>query len=122
MTDALLNCPFCGGEARLEVFTGPEDGFGQVVCPRCDVCGPHALIDEAIEHWNRRHFGPKSAGHDCAHPRCWIQVSPHSVFCDTHQREHEELILRYVLDGVYDDSLVVTECGPRPWDKESSDA
>lgn len=60
--------------------------------------------------------------HDCAHWRCWIQVSPYSVYCDMHQREYEAEVLRRVLDGVADGSTKVTECMPRrEWEKESKE-
>lgn len=53
----LKPCPFCGGEARIDVhiFHGLSDTFG-VVCKCCDAetAQFYATVYEAIGAWNRR--------------------------------------------------------------------
>ena len=60
-TEALMPCPFCGGNARISADTeATRDSQGRlwaftVVCDRC--CASTGLTfspDRAIEAWNRR--------------------------------------------------------------------
>jgi Lar family restriction alleviation protein len=52
MTEKLLPCPFCGGEA--ETFEASEDSFS-VLCTGCGVETPYLpYLTEAIAAWNRR--------------------------------------------------------------------
>ena len=53
MSEELKRCPFCGGEARVNLFLGNY-------CITCDNC-PGSIFpckgmtkEEAIEAWNRR--------------------------------------------------------------------
>ena len=51
----LLNCPFCGGEAKfVHIFENPEKCM--VSCRECDGGIDAVFADEekAIEAWNRR--------------------------------------------------------------------
>lgn len=54
MTDKLLNCPFCGGEAHYD--RGRLTGISAVVCP----CSSHVFFgaekdrDATITAWNTR--------------------------------------------------------------------
>lgn len=60
--------------------------------------------------------------HRCAGPRCWIQVSPYSVYCDMHQREYDETVMRRVLEGAADGTLIVSTCdASRAWEKEDEE-
>ena len=63
MTETLLPCPFCGGEARVIVADEVTDAGCEEAtvplyaasCPYCGARGPMALSeDEAVEAWNRR--------------------------------------------------------------------
>lgn len=61
MTDKLLPCPFCGGEAYKSTFGGelhrrPSDGAAlvKIECGRC-VCKIERFHDKnAVEAWNTR--------------------------------------------------------------------
>lgn len=64
MTDKLLPCPFCGGEARLDqrvtqsLWNSDDAVFSHVSCDECDVHGQDFCNDpdgsEAAEWWNTR--------------------------------------------------------------------
>ena len=56
MTEKLLPCPFCGGEARimLEEDDMPDDSFHNVYCKSCGVQFWVKSKTEAITLWNRR--------------------------------------------------------------------
>lgn len=64
MTENLLPCPFCGGEARLDqretqsLWNSSDAIFSHVTCDECDIHGQDFCDDpdgeEAIEWWNRR--------------------------------------------------------------------
>ncbi|WP_099206192.1 Lar family restriction alleviation protein [Scatolibacter rhodanostii] len=54
----LLNCPFCGGEARMIPLIGYHTSYG-VECENEDCPGHHinqtwGTLDEAITAWNSR--------------------------------------------------------------------
>ena len=52
MSNTLLPCPFCGGEA--ETFEASEDSFS-ILCTGCGVETPYLpYLTEAIAAWNRR--------------------------------------------------------------------
>lgn len=50
MTDKLLNCPFCGGEAETEW----HHGYWGVRCQSCYVEVTADGMNDAIEVWNTR--------------------------------------------------------------------
>lgn len=72
MTDKLLNCPFCGGEAHYD--RGRLTGISAVVCP----CSSHVFFgaekdrDATIVAWNTR------AERTC---RCTTQESAWCFVC-----------------------------------------
>lgn len=48
----LTNCPFCGGEARIDA---PFFAATRVTCTKCGSCGPiKDEVLEAIQLWNKR--------------------------------------------------------------------
>ena len=55
MTDKLKPCPFCGGEAILEIFRGLKHPS---YCIYCSKCGIETLPSKGkkgiINAWNRR--------------------------------------------------------------------
>ena len=57
LTMKLKNCPFCGGEAHINVFANGWYGYS-VSCSNIFACGAtqetFAREEEAIEAWNRR--------------------------------------------------------------------
>lgn len=64
MAEKLLNCPFCGGEAFIEVipphkhyiatFMADYDGGAFVECVKCSCAISADNEKEAIERWNTR--------------------------------------------------------------------
>lgn len=53
----LKPCPFCGGKAKMVVYTNYNDDNDYVVnCTRCDATVPiwHETPEEAAQCWNRR--------------------------------------------------------------------
>jgi Lar family restriction alleviation protein len=51
--DAVMACPFCGGEGKI--FGGHNGGVATINCESCDAYGPPARgKDAAISAWNRR--------------------------------------------------------------------
>lgn len=54
--DALLPCPFCGGEA--EARTGEATGWVSCTTPNCDAHQMHYTIEAAVEAWNTRKDAP----------------------------------------------------------------
>lgn len=70
-TGALLPCPFCGGEARLDqrvtqsLWNSGDAVFSRAACDECDISGQDFCDDptgeEAIEWWNRRATPPAAA-------------------------------------------------------------
>lgn len=62
MSDKLLPCPFCGGNAVVEL----DDNLGHwIECSKCVTTGPtHSSRRGAFEHWNRRATDPAPAEQD----------------------------------------------------------
>lgn len=64
VSEELMPCPFCGGEARLDqrttqsLWNSSDAVFSHVACDECDISGQDFCDDpdgeEAIEWWNRR--------------------------------------------------------------------
>lgn len=54
----LKECPFCGGEAKVEYFKGINNGrivAAEVMCTKCRASsGTYRTKEESIEAWNRR--------------------------------------------------------------------
>lgn len=74
ISEELLPCPFCGGDARLGISGDYGDGDPQVHCDnlQCRISGPYCDTEaEAIAAWNLRTSPPPSgeAGEDegCGH-------------------------------------------------------
>lgn len=59
MSDQLLPCPFCGGEAALHENDWCEPPMQSAYCLNVYDCGVHGrempTVKEAIAAWNRRH-------------------------------------------------------------------
>lgn len=51
MTDKLLPCPFCGGEAKVK-DGGPGNKYAQ--CVKCYACTDDHVHERAISAWNAR--------------------------------------------------------------------
>ena len=51
MSDKLKPCPFCGGEAYIEIIC---NGLVEVRCKECDASVPAKYKSKAIVRWNRR--------------------------------------------------------------------
>ena len=50
----LLGCPFCAGEAEMEIDLRPPQSY-YVQCISCGSCAGHSAYEiEAIEFWNVR--------------------------------------------------------------------
>ena len=49
--DKLKPCPFCGGEAYIEIIC---NGLVEVWCKECSASVPAKYKNKAIERWNRR--------------------------------------------------------------------
>ncbi len=55
----LLNCPFCGGKAKIIAYD-PFDGYQghftiyKVLCRECEASINRTKEEKAIEAWNRR--------------------------------------------------------------------
>jgi Lar family restriction alleviation protein len=60
MTDKLLPCPFCGGEASvgIDYLSYSDDNdyfFWRVICYKCEITGTKTDSERtAIEAWNKR--------------------------------------------------------------------
>ena len=53
MAETLFNCPFCGGEAKFEIY----GGACSIVCQTCQCGTPVVRFGDGmsiIERWNRR--------------------------------------------------------------------
>lgn len=49
--DKLKPCPFCGGEAYIEIIC---NGLVEVRCKGCYASVPAKYQNKAVERWNRR--------------------------------------------------------------------
>jgi len=94
-TQALLPCPFCGGEALR--FTLPEDGFGNgggdvITCTRCEASShvEFGRKENLVDRWNTRlaHSLPSQADATSGEEMrlreallpCDVTVAPTTVF------------------------------------------
>lgn len=51
MNRKLKPCPFCGGEAYIEIIC---NGLVEVWCKECSASVPAKYKNKAVERWNRR--------------------------------------------------------------------
>lgn len=65
--EELRTCPFCGGEAKFEIYGGTACA---VVCQSCHCGTPTVSLNEGertVEAWNRRYERTYRMGYDQVH-------------------------------------------------------